>query len=142
MWPPARYQRRSSTHRSPLGVGPPPDRRELTHQLKSGPAVAGSRKEEEEEFFAQAFFVDHTSGKTEACTPAQRARVGSSTPDKALPAWLPFLSPLRTLSLSMEGFMPAAAAERCSEAASGIEYLDATSSLWWLAACHVAVLAA
>ena len=45
------------------------------HQLKSGPAVAGSRKAEE--FFAEAFFVDHTSGATEACTPAQRARARS-----------------------------------------------------------------
>ena len=34
----------------------------------------------------------------------------------------------------------AAAAERRSEAASGIEYLDAASSDWWLAACHVAVI--
>ena len=32
-----------------------------------------------------------------------------------------------------------AAAERRSEAASGIESLDAASSVWWLAACHVAV---
>ena len=33
----------------------------------------------------------------------------------------------------------AAAAERRSEAASGIESLDAASSLWWLAAWHLAV---
>ena len=33
----------------------------------------------------------------------------------------------------------AAVAERHSEAASSIKYLDAASSLWWIAACHVAV---
>jgi hypothetical protein len=47
------------------------------HQLKSGPAVDGSRKEEEDHFFAQAFFVDHTSGETEDYAHrrnAQRAR--------------------------------------------------------------------
>ena len=85
-------------YRSPLGVGPPPDRRELTHQLKSGPAVAGSRKAEE--FFAEAFFVDHTSRETEAhahTTPAQRARARARPLKAKLPAWS-LASPLRTLS--------------------------------------------
>ena len=36
----------------------------------------------------------------------------------------------------------AAAAEWRSEATCGIESLEAASSLWWLAACHLAVWAA
>ena len=52
-------------------------------------------------------------------------------------AWLPLLIWPAAAHTSCHNV--AAAADRRSEAASGIESLDAASSLWWLAACHLAV---
>ena len=64
------------------------------HQLKSGPAVAGSRKEEEEVLFCGSLFCrPHFGSNGSLYARAARTRSLAATPDEALPAWLPF-SPL------------------------------------------------
>ena len=65
------------------------------HQLKSGPAVAGSRKEEEVLFCSSLFCRPHFGSNGSLYARAARTRSLAATPDEALPAWLPFLSPRR-----------------------------------------------